>query len=66
MIVVYTNYFLPHPADATVAQVAIAWLLHKPMVASVVIGARTASQLSDNLQSAHLKLSQEEVMMNYS
>ena len=47
--------------EASAAQVAIAWLLHKPTVASVVIGARNAAQLNDNLQAANLRLSQEEV-----
>jgi aryl-alcohol dehydrogenase-like predicted oxidoreductase len=48
-------------ADATVSQVAIAWLLHRPSVASVVIGARTLEQLEENLQSVNLHLSKEEV-----
>ncbi|CAI7994467.1 1-deoxyxylulose-5-phosphate synthase YajO [Geodia barretti] len=47
--------------EASVAQVAIAWLLHKPTVASVVIGARNAAQLNDNLQAANLRLSQDEL-----
>ena len=42
---------------ATPAQLALAWLLHKPQVSSVIIGARTLEQLEDNLQSASLKLS---------
>ncbi len=35
--------------NATVAQVALAWLLHQPSVSSVIIGARNAAQLKDNL-----------------
>jgi aryl-alcohol dehydrogenase-like predicted oxidoreductase len=31
------------------AQVALAWLLHQPGVSSIIIGARTAPQLEDNL-----------------
>ncbi|MGH3145819.1 MAG: aldo/keto reductase, partial [Rubrobacter sp.] len=42
------------------AQVALAWLLGRPGVASVVVGARTEEQLSDNLQAADLRLSEEE------
>jgi aryl-alcohol dehydrogenase-like predicted oxidoreductase len=38
------------------AQVALAYLLRKPAVTSLVIGARTAGQLADNLASADLKL----------
>src|SRR5208283_2371876 len=42
--------------DATVAQVALAWLLHQPAVTSVIIGAKKNSQLKDNLGSVDLKL----------
>jgi aryl-alcohol dehydrogenase-like predicted oxidoreductase len=42
------------------AQVAIAWLLGRPGVSSVVIGARTDEQLADNLAAAELELSAEE------
>lgn len=51
-------------ADATVSQVSIAWLLHRPSVASVVIGARTLEQLEENLQSVNLHLSKEEVCVS--
>ncbi len=42
------------------AQVAIAWLLGRPGVSTVVIGARTDEQLADNLAAADLELSDEE------
>jgi aryl-alcohol dehydrogenase-like predicted oxidoreductase len=42
------------------AQVALAWLLGRPGVASVVVGARTEEQLQDNLAAANLRLSEEE------
>jgi aryl-alcohol dehydrogenase-like predicted oxidoreductase len=42
------------------AQVALAWLLGRPGVASVVIGARTEEQLSDNLGAAELELTDHE------
>jgi aryl-alcohol dehydrogenase-like predicted oxidoreductase len=42
------------------AQVALAWLLGRPGVASVVIGARTEEQLSDNLGAAELQLADDE------
>jgi aryl-alcohol dehydrogenase-like predicted oxidoreductase len=42
------------------AQVALAWLLGRPGVASLVIGARTEEQLADNLAAADLALSDEE------
>lgn len=46
---------------ASVAQVALGWLLHKPAVTSVIIGARTHEQLVDNLRAASLKLTEEEL-----
>jgi aryl-alcohol dehydrogenase-like predicted oxidoreductase len=42
------------------AQVALAWLLGRPGVTSIVIGARTDEQLADNLEAADLKLSEDE------
>ena len=42
------------------AQVALAWLLGRPGVTSVVIGARTDEQLADNLGAADLRLSGDE------
>src|SRR3954447_26923289 len=42
------------------AQVALAWLLGRPAVTSLVIGARTDEQLADNLAAARLELSAEE------
>jgi aryl-alcohol dehydrogenase-like predicted oxidoreductase len=45
---------------ASPAQVALAWLLERPAVTSVVVGARTAEQLADNLGAAELSLGAEE------
>ncbi len=42
------------------AQVALAWLLGRPTVASVVIGGRTDAQFKDNLAAVDLKLSEAE------
>ena len=42
------------------AQVALAWLLGRPGVASVIVGARTDEQLADNLGAAQLTLSGDE------
>jgi len=47
--------------DATASAVALAWLLAKPVVTSVIFGARTLEQLDDNLRAADLKLTAEEV-----
>ncbi len=45
----------------SVAQVALAWLLRKPAVTSVIIGAKRKEQLLDNLASVNLELSAEEM-----
>jgi aryl-alcohol dehydrogenase-like predicted oxidoreductase len=47
----------------SVAQVAINWVLQRPTVASVVIGARTEAQLKDTLQAADFKLTPEQMKM---
>jgi len=46
---------------ATVAQVALAWQLHKPFVTSVILGAKKISQLKDNLGAVDLKLDAEDM-----
>jgi aryl-alcohol dehydrogenase-like predicted oxidoreductase len=46
---------------ASIAQIALAWLLHQPFVTSVIIGAKKESQLKDNLGSADVKLDAEEL-----
>ncbi len=45
----------------SVAQIALAWLLHQPHVTSVIIGARRAEQLADNIASTQIALSAEEL-----
>ena len=47
--------------NASVAQIALAWLLHKQGVTSVIIGARKEEQLVDNLKSVDIKLNEEEM-----
>jgi aryl-alcohol dehydrogenase-like predicted oxidoreductase len=42
------------------AQVALAWLLGRQGVASVIVGARTDEQLANNLEAAELELSEVE------
>jgi len=44
---------------ATVPQVALAWLLSRPAVTSVIIGAKSMAQLYDNLGAARLTLDAE-------
>jgi aryl-alcohol dehydrogenase-like predicted oxidoreductase len=45
---------------ASAAQVALAWLLGRPGISSVIVGARTDEQLADNLKAADLVLSADE------
>ena len=43
------------------AQVSLAYLLAKPSVSTLVIGARRDAQLADNLEAAELRLGQDEI-----
>jgi aryl-alcohol dehydrogenase-like predicted oxidoreductase len=45
----------------SVARVALAWLLHQKSVTSVIIGAKTAEQLADNIAAAELQLTQDDL-----
>lgn len=47
--------------EITVAQVALAWLLHQPAVTSVIVGANKPQQLADNLNSVNVKFTDEEL-----
>ncbi len=47
--------------EASVARVALAWVLAKPVVTSVIIGARNLTQLDDNLGAVDLKLSEDDL-----
>jgi aryl-alcohol dehydrogenase-like predicted oxidoreductase len=47
--------------EASVAQVAIAWLLAKQAVTSVILGASKLTQLNDNLGVVNLKLTRSEL-----
>jgi len=43
------------------AQVSLAWLLQRPLVASVIIGGRNFSQFEDNLKAVELQLTPDEI-----
>ena len=47
--------------NASPAQVALAWLLAKPHVATILIGANKMAQLEDNLAAADLRLTGDEL-----
>ena len=44
----------------SVAQIALAWLLHQKVVSSVIVGAKRMDQLEDNLEAANVSLTEEE------
>jgi aryl-alcohol dehydrogenase-like predicted oxidoreductase len=46
---------------ASVARVALAWLLAKPHVMSIIIGAKSVTQLQDNLAATALTLSEMDI-----
>ena len=53
---------IAHEHNATVAQAALNYLLRKPGVTSVIIGAKTREQLSDNLKTTDWEMNPEEVL----
>jgi aryl-alcohol dehydrogenase-like predicted oxidoreductase len=46
---------------ASVARVALAWLLHQKHVTTVIIGAKTIEQLQDNIAATELRLTEDEL-----
>jgi aryl-alcohol dehydrogenase-like predicted oxidoreductase len=47
----------------SVARVALGWMLTKPFVTSVIIGAKNTEQLGDNLKAVEVKLSAEHLAL---
>ena len=47
--------------NISVARVALAWILTRPFITSIIIGAKTPEQLADNLKSSDLQLSPEQI-----
>ncbi len=47
--------------DVSIARIALAWLLHQPQVTSVIIGAKRAEQLADNIAATEVGLSDGEM-----
>ncbi len=45
----------------SVAQIALAWLLHRRVVTSVIVGARRIEQLDDNIAATAIELTSEEL-----
>jgi aryl-alcohol dehydrogenase-like predicted oxidoreductase len=45
----------------SVAAIALAWLLHQPVVSSVIVGARRPDQLAENLAASEIELASDEL-----
>ena len=49
--------------DASPARTALSWVLSRPAISSVIVAARKAEQLEDNIRAVELRLSDEEVRL---
>jgi aryl-alcohol dehydrogenase-like predicted oxidoreductase len=47
--------------QVSVAQIALAWILSKPFVSTVIIGAKSMDQLRDNIAASRLQLTADEI-----
>jgi aryl-alcohol dehydrogenase-like predicted oxidoreductase len=47
--------------SVSVARIALAWLLHQPVVTTVIIGAKNPAQLDDNIAATTVKLTPDEL-----
>ena len=47
--------------EATLSQLALAWLLHQPTMASPIIGATSVGQVAENVKAVDVKLSEEDL-----
>ncbi|AMM17317.1 MULTISPECIES: aldo/keto reductase [Burkholderiaceae] len=45
----------------TIAQIALAWLLHQKVVTTVIVGAKRIEQLDDNIAATNVKLNDDEL-----
>lgn len=54
--IIETLKAIAHKHDATPGQVAIAWLLHQPVVTTVILGAKRVEQLEENIRATSIQL----------
>ena len=52
---------LAEARGVSVAQIALAWLLHQPQVTSVIVGAKRPDQLADNVAATRVTLTADEL-----
>ena len=50
-----------HAKGASVAQIALAWLLYQPVVSTVIVGAKRADQLADNIAACDVTLTASQI-----
>lgn len=60
-IVLKTLRAVSNAVGVSVARVALAWLLTRPFVTSVIVGAKTREQLVDNLAASEVQLAAEHI-----
>jgi aryl-alcohol dehydrogenase-like predicted oxidoreductase len=60
-IVLKALRFVAEAMGISIARVAIAWLLTRPFVSSVIIGAKTREQLMDNLAASDVQMASEHI-----
>jgi aryl-alcohol dehydrogenase-like predicted oxidoreductase len=58
--IVETLVAIGEERGVSAAQIALAWLIGRKAVTSVIIGGRTEAQFRDNIAAAELKLTEEE------
>jgi aryl-alcohol dehydrogenase-like predicted oxidoreductase len=54
---------LAQQREVSVAQIALAWILSKPFVSTVIIGAKSMDQLRDNIAASRVQLTADEIKM---
>ncbi len=52
---------IAHAHGVSVARIAIAWLLHQPVVTSVIVGAKRLDQLEDNIGATEVSLAADQL-----
>ncbi|CAG9185803.1 aldo/keto reductase [Cupriavidus pampae] len=52
---------IAHAHECSVARIALAWLLSRDVVTSVIVGAKRLDQLIDNLEATRIELSRDEI-----
>ena len=60
-VILPTLRIVAESENISVARVALAWMLTKPFVTSIIIGAKTPEQLKDNLAATEVRLLPEQV-----